>query len=305
MEELKYSVAADEAGVRLDKYIALKLGDDYSRMYVKTLMQKGSILVNGQKVKHHYSVFYGDDVSVSVDEEFLAEVNVSPENIPIDIIYEDECLIIVDKASGMVVHPGAGNKTGTLVNAVLYHCGKLPETDDKVRPGVVHRLDKETSGIIVVAKNARALRSLGKQFQNRTVKKQYLALVRGVVEMDNGIVDVPLGRHSFDRKKMAVKIETGRSAKTIYHVKKRFKNFTFVELELETGRTHQIRVHMKYLGHPVLGDTVYGTKHEINRVALHAHRIRFTHPVEGKTVEFCSPMPKDMEEVIENAEKIM
>lgn len=302
MEKHTFTVDDHHNGVRVDKFIALELGDSYSRTYVKYLMDNGFVKVNGKDVKPRYAVAIGDEITAEVPPQEPSEI--IPENIPIDVLYEDESIIVVNKSAGMVVHPGAGNKTGTLVSALLYRCGELPGLDDNFRPGIVHRLDKDTSGVIVVAKNDRALRSLSKQFQNRTVKKCYVALVRGRIEMDNGIIDVPIARNATDRKKMAIEHETGKEARTIYHVVRRFKDFTFLRVDLETGRTHQIRVHMKHFGHPVLGDLTYGgPARDISRQALHAETLKFTHPDTGKTVEFTAPIPEDIKNCVEKADK--
>ncbi len=297
IKELIFKAESDEAGERVDKCVAMRLGEGFSRTYVRYLMDNSQLTVDGRKVKPHHTVREGEEVRVKLLPVPDIE-DVEPENIPIDIIYEDDWIIVVNKPCGMVVHPGAGNMTGTLVNALLYHCGKLPEVDDGMRPGIVHRLDKDTSGVMVIAKNARAMRSLAKQFQKRAVKKRYTALVRGCVQLDNGVVEAPLARNTLDRKKMGVEFSIGKKARTVYHVVKRFSNFTLVSLEPETGRTHQIRVHMKHLGHPVVGDSVYGSQHGMARQALHATALGFTHPDTGKYVEFEAPLPEDIKEVI-------
>ena len=299
MEEIKFKVSAEEEGTRIDKLISLKLGEGYSRTYAKFLMDNSFVLVDGKEVKPRYLAREGDEVFVELPPPDVTDVQ--PENIPLDIIYEDDWIIVVNKPAGMIVHPGAGNMKSTLVSAVLYHCGKLPEADENLRPGIVHRLDKDTSGVIVVAKNDRALRSLAKQFQKRTVKKRYIALVKGRVEMDNGVVEAPLGRHTTDRKKMSVDHVRGRHARTVYHVKERFKKYTLLQLEPVTGRTHQIRVHMKHFGYPIAGDAQYGFPQGMARQALHAEMLGFTHPDTGKYVEFIAPLPDDMREAIAKA----
>jgi 23S rRNA pseudouridine1911/1915/1917 synthase len=301
METRTYTVEEKDSGIRIDKFIALKLGEDYSRTYVKNLIDNEDIKLNGKKIKPRYQVKEGDEVLVELvllpqDEELKGE------DIPLDILYEDEWMIVINKPAGLVVHPAAGNWSGTLINALVHHSKNLADTGNPIRPGMVHRLDKDTSGVMVIAKDEKALRSLAKQFQKRDVKKKYFAIVQGRVELDNGIIEAPIARHAIHRKKMDVDPVKGRTARTIYHVKKRYKNFTLLEIDLETGRTHQIRVHMKHLGHPVLGDVVYGRKENFKRQALHAAILGFTHPDSGKYVEFHVPMPKDMEEILEKGD---
>ncbi|MCK5451170.1 MAG: RluA family pseudouridine synthase [Candidatus Omnitrophica bacterium] len=296
MKKIEFKISDEDAGTRIDKCITRKLGEEYSRTYVKSLIDNKLVRVNGENIKAHYVAHKNDEV---VAEMLPLEVqDVEPEDIPLDIIYEDEWLIVINKSAGMVVHPGSGNRTGTLVGALLYHCGKLPEADDDDRPGIVHRLDKDTSGVMVVAKNPRSLRSLSKQFQNRTIQKTYIALVQGSLELDNGIIEAPLARDAFDRKKMSVEYAAGKEARTVYHVIKRFGKFTFVRLNPKTGRTHQIRVHMKFLGHIILGDAKYGCSKGMARQALHAESIIFCHPGTGKTMTFSAPIPEDIKEVI-------
>ncbi|MDP8259287.1 MAG: RluA family pseudouridine synthase, partial [Candidatus Aadella gelida] len=286
---------------RIDKVVTSVLGEDYSRTYAKSLIDDDFVTVNGETVKPKYTVSENDKVIIKIPdpETSFAE----PENIPLEILYEDAGIVVINKPAGMVVHPGAGNKKGTLVNALLYHCGNLPDTGDPGRPGIVHRLDKDTSGVIIAAKNDKVLRSLGKQFQNRTIKKTYIALVKGRVELDNGIVDLPIGRSSKDRKKMDVDILGGKDAYTVYHVVKRFSKFTILRVEPKTGRTHQIRVHMKHIDYPLLGDVKYGYPQGMERHALHAESITFTNPETAKTMEVKAPMPEDMKEVIRVAEE--
>jgi 23S rRNA pseudouridine1911/1915/1917 synthase len=297
MEEMIFSVDENGKGRRLDVCVAERLGDDFSRTYVKNLINAGSVLVDGHGQKPNYTVRPGDHILVRLEPP--EPVRAEPENIPLDIIHEDGDLAVVNKEAGMVVHPGAGNRSGTLVNAMLGHCSRLPDTGDPVRPGIVHRLDKDTSGVMVVAKTDRAMRALARQFRERTVEKTYAALVRGRVELDNGMITEPVGRHVSDRKRMAVDHTSGRNAKTVYHVVRRYEGFTFVRLDLHTGRTHQIRVHMKYLGHPVLGDRTYGGDRSMNRQALHAESIVFDHPGTGERVRYSAPVPRDMVGIME------
>ncbi len=298
MEEKKYIVEAEYAGTRADKYIAIMLGEDYSRTYVKKLIDDKHITINGEVIKPSVAVLEGDEIHIKLVPE-PKDMDLLPEDIPLDIIYEDNQIIVINKPAGMVVHPAAGNWAGTLVNALMYHCGKLADTGDPVRPGIVHRLDKETSGVLVVAKTDKALRSLARQFQKRAVKKVYKAIVKGRVEFDNGVIDAPIARHKQQRQMMDVEEEGGKNARSEYHVIKRYKKFTFLDVEPKTGRTHQIRVHMKHIGNPVLGDSKYGRKDEFPRHALHAEMIGFTHPETGNYVEFHAPLPVDMQRILE------
>ncbi|MFH1837159.1 MAG: RluA family pseudouridine synthase [Candidatus Omnitrophota bacterium] len=297
MEEIKFVVDPEKEGKRIDKVIADVLGKEYSRTYAKLLIDKELVKVNGEAVKPRHITHENDIVNITLPDPETHEA--LPEKIPIEILYEDEHIIVVNKSAGIVVHPGSGNRTGTLVNALLYHCKKLADTGDVLRPGIVHRLDKDTSGVIVIAKNEKALRSLSRQFHERTIKKTYVALVKGKVELDNGIIDVPIGRDKSDRKKMSIDLSGGKEAYTLYHVIKRYKGFTSIRLEPKTGRTHQIRVHMKHIGHPLLGDLKYGNPQGMERHALHAESLKFEHPVTGKLMEFEVPIPEDMKKAME------
>jgi 23S rRNA pseudouridine1911/1915/1917 synthase len=301
MEHMEFKVSLEESGARIDKFIAVKLGEGYSRTLVKDLIDKGMVTVDGEKVKPRYAIKEEDEIKVDIPPSEPHQLN--PENIPLKILYEDDWVIVLDKPSGIVVHPGSGNKSGTIVNALLHHCGKLPESDDRVRPGIVHRLDKDTSGVMVVAKNDRAMRFLSKQFEERAVKKTYLSVVRGNVEIDNGVIEAPVARQTSDRKKMTVEYTEGKTARTVYHVVERYGRFTLLRLDLHTGRTHQIRVHMKHLGNPVAGDPTYGGGQDMERQALHAEKLGFTHPDTGKYVEFISPMPDDMKRFIDKIKR--
>jgi len=297
MEKLKFEICLRESGERIDKNLTVKLGAGYSRVYAKFLIDNGYVLVNEKKIKPNYAVKENDTVSVTLFSP-PGVLELEPEDIPLNIIYEDECVIVINKPVGLVVHPGAGNKNGTLVNALLYYLGHLPESDNETRPGIVHRLDKDTTGVMVVAKNQKALRSLSKQFQKRAIKKNYLALVKGRVEIDNGTIDAPIARHKENRKKMEVDFAAGKSAHTVYHVLKRFDLFTFLRVDLLTGRTHQIRVHMTHISHPILGDLRYGGDPRFPRQALHAERLGFTHPETGEYMEFTAPLAEDMLEIV-------
>lgn len=300
IQEFVYFVEKEEKNLRLDVFVTEKLGADYSRSFAKKIIDTNNALVNGEAVKPSYRLREGEEILIKIPA--IEELDIRPENIPLDILYEDDDIVVVNKSAGIVVHPGAGNFEGTLISGLLYHCKFLAEGSDSTRPGVVHRLDKNTSGVIVIAKNDKALRFLARQFQNREVRKIYIALVKGKVELDNGIINVPIGRHKGDRKKMAVDLEKGKEACTIYHVEKRFGDkVTLLNIELKTGRTHQIRVHMKHIGHPIIGDISYGGPNFMQRQALHSSELEFTHPTTGKKVKFKSELPEDMKNFIVSA----
>lgn len=283
---------------RLDVYLTAEL-PDLSRSRIQKLITDGKVTVSGKQVKANYKVQPGDFIEVLLPEP--EPVEIVAEEIPLDILYEDEDVIVINKARGMVVHPAAGNYRGTLVNALLEHCDDLSGIGGEVRPGIVHRLDKDTSGVMVVAKSDRAHASLAKQIKDRTASRKYLAIVHGNVKADQGLIDAPIGRHPTDRKKMAVTFSHSRDARTNFRVIERLGNYTLVECKLETGRTHQIRVHMSHIGHPVVGDPKYGprTAHfAIDGQALHSAKLTFSHPVSGETMTFKAPLPGDMEEIL-------
>lgn len=290
-EEIILSAGEEDAGTRVDVFLADEL-DDLTRSHIQKLIGEGRLTVNGQPVKANYKVKAGDTLRLLVPPPI--DLNVRPENIPLDIRYEDEDLVVVNKPRGMVVHPAAGNYSGTLVNALLYHCRNLSGINGVMRPGIVHRLDKDTSGLLVVAKNDKAHLSLANQIKNRTVNRRYIALVHGNITTERGTVDAPIGRHPVRRKEMAV-IEGGRHAVTHFAVLERFAAYTLVEAKLETGRTHQIRVHMAYISHPVVGDPVYGPKSNpfgVDGQLLHAKILGFTHPRTGQYLEFSADIPE-------------
>lgn len=300
-QNMEFSVSGEDSGGRLDRYLAMRLHGKCSRTAVRGLIDSGRVRIGGKEVKPRYAVKEGDVINVEIPpEEGQAP---EPEDIPLKVLYEDESLLVLDKPHGMVVHPGAGNGKGTVVNALLGHCGRLPDTGDPVRPGIVHRLDKDTSGVMVAAKNTNAIRSLSGQFKERTIKKEYLAVVTGKVEMDNGEITAPVSRQVLDRKKMSAGFPEGKNARTVYHVIERFEKFTLLRLDLHTGRTHQIRAHMRYLGNPVAGDTLYGGGSRPERQALHAEKLAFTHPETGERMEFVSPLPGDIKAFIEEIRK--
>jgi len=287
----------EDEGKRIDVFLAAEL--DYTRSYIKKLIVDGLVFVNGKTVKPSYKVKENDEVVVNIPE--AEKIDVLPENIPLDILYEDDDIIVINKPQGMVVHPAPGNYSGTLVNALLYHCKNLSGINGILRPGIVHRLDKDTSGVMVIAKNDKAHISLSNQIKERSVFKKYVAIVEGVIKDEEGKIEAPIGRHPVDRKKMAV-IGDGRYALTLYKVLERFKENTLVEAVIKTGRTHQIRVHMAYIGHPVVGDPVYGFKKQkfkLEGQALHSRVLGFMHPTKGVYMEFEAPLPEYFVRLIE------
>lgn len=297
-EFFRIEVIEEDKGKRLDKFLAEKMHDKYSRAFLQRLIRDGHILVDGLPRKNHYDISPGEYVEIDMPPP--AEWDVKAEKIPLNIVYEDGELLVVNKAADMVVHPAPGNYSGTLVNALLSHCKNLSGIGGVIKPGIVHRLDKGTSGLLVVAKTDQAHRFLAKQFKDKTAKRVYIAIVKGVIELDNGIIEAPIGRDKRDRMKMVIDFdsEKSREASTRYHVLKRFKDSTMIELTLGTGRTHQVRVHMAYIGHPVLGDVKYGAKSGFDRPMLHAKTIGFTHPTRKEFMEYTSELPKDMKRVI-------
>lgn len=300
-KEFRIGVGESDREKRLDKFLVEKLPGDLSRVSIQKLINEGNVLVSGKPVKCHHKLNMGEMVEVTVHEAKKSHME-ADKSIKLDIVYEDEHLLVVNKPAGLVVHPAPGNYTGTLVNALLAHCSNLSGIGGVLKPGIVHRIDKGTSGLLVVAKTDDAHRRLAKQFKNKTTTRSYIALVKGIVQLDNGIIELPIGRSAKDRKKMAVNFVNSKDALTRYKVIKRFKDSTLLELNLGTGRTHQIRVHMAYIGHPLLGDEKYGTRGLIDRPALHAKTIGFVHPATGKRAEFTSPVPDDIKELINKKE---
>lgn len=294
MDELILTVTL--GGTRLDKFIADN--SDISRSYAAKLAEDGLVSVNGRAADKKTKLKPGDTVKVSVPEPEM--LSAEPEDIPLDIVYEDDSVIVVNKPQGMVVHPAPGSPSGTLVNGLLFHC-ELSSINGVIRPGIVHRIDKDTSGLLVVAKTNAAHESLSAQLKEHKALRRYYAIVRGNIKEDTGTVDKPIGRHPIDRKRMAI-IMGGREAVTHYRVIERFGQYTLTECVLETGRTHQIRVHMASLGHPVVGDPVYGVKKErfrTNGQLLHAAALGFSHPVTGELMEFSSELPDYFSSVLE------
>jgi pseudouridine synthase, RluA family len=297
MENKQFTVDEDSKNLRLDVFLS-RYFEDKSRSYLQNLIEEGNVKVNEKLKKSNYKLKSGEKVSILIPEPI--GLNVEPEDIPLDIVYEDNDVIVVNKPQGMVVHPAAGVYNGTLVNALLSHCKDLSGINGVARPGIVHRIDKDTSGVLVIAKNDNAHNKLAEQFKDHSMTRSYIALVEGVLKKDEGTVDAPLGRHPIERIKIAV-VKDGRRAVTHYKVLERFNNNTLVECVLETGRTHQIRVHMSYIGHPLIGDPVYGHKKQrfnLNGQMLHAKKLGFIHPSIGEYMEFQSDLPDYFTKVI-------
>ena len=299
---MKY-LEVEKDGKRIDAYLAEEL-KDVSRVAVQRLITNGKVLVNDKKVKVSYKVQQGD--KIQVEEEKLVEISIKAQKIPLDIIYEDDDIIVINKPKGMVVHPANGNPDGTLVNAVMAICkDSLSGIGGKIRPGIVHRLDKDTSGIIIVAKNDKAHINLSEQIKDHKVKKTYIALVRGIVKENEATIKMPIGRSDKDRKKMAV-TKNGKEAITHFKVLKRYEKYTLLQVNIETGRTHQIRVHLSQIGYPIVGDQVYSNgKNEwnIKGQCLHAKSLEFTHPSSGKKMYLEAKLPEYFENILEDLER--
>ena len=300
--EKKFIIDENNNQIRLDTAIS-NLITDVSRTMIKKLLDDGKIIVNGKQEKPSYKTTIGDVIIVDIPE--AKETKIEPQDIYVPVIYEDNDIIVVNKPKGMVVHPANGNMDGTLVNAILSMCkGSLSGIGGEIRPGIVHRLDKDTSGLLIVAKNDKAHLSMSKQIQERKVTKKYIALVRGVIGEDEATIDMPISRSTKDRKKMAVN-KDGKNAVTHFKVIKRFGKYTLLDIKIDTGRTHQIRVHMAEIGHPVVGDSVYSNgKNEfgVEGQMLHAKCLEFNHPITGKALKLEAPLPEYFEEVIKKLE---
>ena len=303
MEILKYVVKNEEKGLRLDKAIVSLTEEEFSRALIQKLIDDEKIKVNKKIEKASYKVAVNDIIEIEKDEP--KEISLKAENIPIDIIYEDDDIVIVNKSKGMVVHPGNGNPDGTLVNAIMARCkDSLSGIGGELRPGIVHRIDKDTSGLIIIAKNDKSHIDISNQIKEHKVKKTYIALVRGVIKENEATINMPIGRSNKDRIKMAVK-RNGKTAITHIKVLKRYNNYTLLEVNIETGRTHQIRVHMAEIGFPIVGDYIYSNgKNPFGVVGqmLHAKRLEFVHPTTKKTVVFEAPLPEYFENVLKNLE---
>ena len=296
----EYLVKDSDAGQRIDKLLSIQL-TDFSRSYIQKLLSNRAVLIHGKPIKSNYKVKEGDYIQVEIPEPEVLDVQ--PENIPLDIVYEDTDILIINKPKGMVVHPAAGHYSGTLVNAILYHCqDDLSTINGVLRPGIVHRIDMDTTGLLVICKNNMAHQSLAEQLKVHSITRKYTAIVYDNIPEDNGTIHKTIGRHPVDRKKQAVNVRNGRDAITHYRVLERFGGkYTMVECQLETGRTHQIRVHMASIHHPLLGDTVYGPSKDpfhLQGQTLHAGVLGFIHPRTGKYVEFHSELPEYFQNLI-------
>ena len=299
MNEIVLKAEETSANARIDKYIAENV-ENMTRSAVQKLIAEGCVTINGKIPDKNLKLKTGDEIKINLPEPEICEA--LPENIPLDIVYEDEDLLVVNKPRGMVVHPATGNYTGTLVNALMYHCGdRLSGINGVIRPGIVHRIDKDTSGLLIVAKNDFAHNILAEQIKEHSFTRKYQAVVVGNLKDDTGTVNAPVGRHQTDRKKMAVTLKNSRNAVTHYKVIARYNGYTHVELTLETGRTHQIRVHMAYIGHPVVGDPVYAPRRKnygLSGQALHSRAITFVHPRTGETMHFECDLPDYYQDVL-------
>jgi 23S rRNA pseudouridine1911/1915/1917 synthase len=297
MDKYEFKVSGTDKGMRLDIYLHGKFPVDISRTAIQEMIKEGLVLVNNLQTKPHHKIKENDVVSLTVLPP--KEIDLLPEDIQLDIVFEDNSILVVNKPAGMVVHPGAGVYSGTLVNALLAHAHALSSVGGKFKPGIVHRLDKDTSGLLLVAKTDPIHLALAKQFQEHTILRRYIALVKASMELDEGEVDVPISRSLRDRTRMNIDFAAGRKAVSFYRVLKRYQDYTLIEVYPRTGRTHQIRVHMAYLGHPVLGDIVYGSKSTaIKRQALHAREIGFRHPLTQENMKFSSSLPEDMRRLV-------
>nr|WP_246565405.1 RluA family pseudouridine synthase [Paenibacillus faecis] len=295
---LEWTADAESAKDRIDKYVKAQMGEDTSRSQIQLWIEGGNLTVNGSPVKANYKIAAGDLIVLRIPEAEATEI--VPEDIPLEVYYEDSDVIVVNKKRGMVVHPAPGHASGTLVNALMYHCKDLSGINGELRPGIVHRIDKDTSGLLMAAKNDKAHASLAAQLKEHSVTRKYFALVHGNLAHDQGTVDAPIGRDPHDRKMYTVIERNSKPAVTHFQVTERFGDYTLLELKLETGRTHQIRVHMKFIGHPLVGDPLYGRSKGIRMdgQALHAAVLGFVHPSSGEYLEFQAPLPQDMEDLL-------
>ncbi|MDR7074494.1 RluA family pseudouridine synthase [Fictibacillus barbaricus] len=302
MNKFEYTVTTEQVGTRIDKVLS-EVQDDWSRSQIQNWIKEKQVIVNHNPIKSNYKCQNGDMIEIEIPEP--QELDVVPEEMNLDIVYEDSDVLVVNKPRGMVVHPAPGHHSGTLVNGLMAHCKDLSGINGVLRPGIVHRIDKDTSGLLMVAKNDMAHESLVDQLKAKTTTRIYKAIVHGVMPHDHGTIDAPIGRDKSDRQKMTVTDDNSRNAVTHFNVIKRYKDFTFVECQLETGRTHQIRVHMKYIGFPLAGDPKYGPSKTlpIEGQALHAQTLGFEHPRTGEYMEFEREIPLDMVELLDLLDK--
>lgn len=300
MEEFRFQITEELEDERIDKCISILI-DSLSRSFIQKLIKDGQVQVNGTTVKGSYRVKTDDDVLFCLPES--VEPDIEPEDIPLDILYEDKDVIVVNKPKGMVVHPAAGHYSGTMVNALMYHCGsELSGINGVMRPGIVHRIDMDTTGSVIACKNDKAHNCIAEQLKDHSITRRYHAICHGVLKEDEGTVNKPIGRHPTDRKKMAINEKNGKNAVTHYKVLKRFSEYTYIECRLETGRTHQIRVHMASIGHPLLGDDVYSNRKNpfhLTGQTLHAKILGFRHPTTGEYVEIDAPLPEYFKHLLE------
>lgn len=303
--QIKEFQSEENAGERIDKFLTEKV-PELSRSYIQKLIKEKNVKVNSTVIKSNYKVAKGDQIQITIPD--LTEPDILPENIPLDILYEDDDILVVNKPKGMVVHPAAGHYTGTLVNAIMYHCkDRLSGINGVMRPGIVHRIDMDTTGSLLVCKNDTAHQILAEQLKEHSIKRIYYAIVYGNIKEDSGTVNAPIGRHPIDRKKMSINEKNGRNAVTHYRVLERFGEYTYIACELETGRTHQIRVHMASIHHPLLGDCVYGPAKcpwTLQGQTLHAKILGIIHPRTGKYMEFDAPLPEYFENLLKKLRKM-
>ena len=300
MQEFCFQITEEYEGERIDKCLSVLI-DSLSRSFIQKIIKDGQVFVNGKAVKGSYAVKTDDEVSFTLPDS--QKPDIEAEDIPLDIIYEDSDVVVVNKPKGMVVHPAAGHYSGTMVNALMHHCGdQLSGINGVMRPGIVHRIDMDTTGSVIVCKNDRAHNFIAVQLKEHSIVRRYRAIVHGVLKDDEGTINAPIGRHPVERKQMAINHKNGKDAITHYKVLERFKGYTYVECRLETGRTHQIRVHMASIGHPLLGDEVYGPKKcpfpKLQGQTLHAMILGFVHPVSGEYVETTAPIPEYFQKLL-------
>ena len=300
MDQKLIQASEEHSGIRIDRFLSEQL-PEHSRSYIQKLIKDGQVSIEGKTVKSNYKITGSEEIALLIPDQVIPDI--LPEDIPLDILYEDQDLIVINKPKGMVVHPAAGHYSGTLVNALMYHCkDDLSGINGVMRPGIVHRIDRNTTGSLLVCKNDFAHNAIAEQLKVHSITRRYRAIVHGNLKNDQGTVDAPIGRHPIDRKKMAIEPRNGRDAITHYRVLERFGNYTYIECQLETGRTHQIRVHMSSIHHPIVGDDVYGPAKcpfsGLQGQTLHAQVLGFIHPRTGKYMEFSAPLPEYFENLL-------